>query len=671
MNKKEAVVNASGHRLSISTDTGELRYSLNMMQNAFVCNNWIGVSYKYDKSDTEIIECPVNIIKKEVIPDGMKFIMQNRYAKLKGLWKIKDWGFELSTEVINLGNGIVHSVWNRFTGFEMIKEGTFAIPHGAGFTVPVSELTENQNIRLHYPVYCSMQWMDLYDSNNGFYIGTCDKHARSKFFISGRDNGMPYMEVCFPDICLKPQDSYILPALQIMAHKGDWRKGAAQYRQWFESTFIKPDSPDWCKRMPIWAWASCKGHYAHEPDMKYDRLPEHASQFFDLSIPVLQVSGYLNDGHDSTYPEYKASPAMGGEETLRKSSDKIHSQGGRLALYTNGRIVNPESSIINGSNWDQWCVTGLTLDHIAQLHSEYRYNDINTVLKKTDWDPDGTKLKEKYGNVDFAVMCPSSPGWRELFTEELVNLAKKYNLDGIYIDQVCGAWGLVCYSDMHTHKRPCDAWSGYTEFMSELRSQLLEVNSDTYIATEGVNDIIGLNIDLFQAHNWDFGIGLHGKGMPTPEIFITTLPNYLLYMGPVFINDYKELRRSFIYGRGIDIAIKELSECENDFIKELQFVMETRLKQCPQLLQAVPQPMINEERVKCFLYEISDSRNIILGASLDKGGTRDEVYIPGLIRFSNHSLRVDTPNGMEEGRCDVSGGFRIPKGSTIWSAEVL
>jgi hypothetical protein len=680
--------NLSGQRISMQTGNGTLCCGRRGDEDALRSEKWLEVVYQQGQCDwkPEPDRETDGTREQEIAPepeisreqscrdfeyevsrndDGLSFTAFCGNVACIGAWKPHEWGFELKAAVKNTGVGIIHSVRFRLDGLNMPVDSIFALPHGAGFIVPLSDLAPQEDIKLHYPVFCSMQWLDVFTCSHGIYMGVCDETPRSKIFAAGMNMGSPYMEVRFADLQIKPHEAYALPPMRLMAHEGDWRTGAGNYRNWFESVFTKPAVPEWCLESPAWAWALCKQQYAETPVLRFNQLPEHGGSFAGHGISTLQISGYMENGHDTMFPDYGAGDCMGGQEGLRAAVNQIHGNGGRLALYTNGRLADPASGIGKQPGWADWCVTGLSPEQLEKMNAELRFGARNPDLHAETWDVRGIRYKEKYGQVTFAVMCPSSRPWREHYIRKVVDLARICHPDGIYLDQVCGAWGLSCYGSGHDHARPCDAWCGYVKLLGDLRTEMREIAPGAYLATEGVNDILGINIDIFQAHDWGFRFGLPKSAKPSPDIFISTHPDYLLFLGPVFKNDVIELRRAFAYGRGLDIAIENIEECDKAFVEELDFVMKSRHMTCPGLLAATPQPVPVCEGICCFLFMLPDGNPVVLGSVLgNMPDVQQDIRLPILPEFSGRQARVFTPG--REMLVDADMGIVIDGSAGLW-----
>jgi hypothetical protein len=159
--------------------------------------------------------------------------------------------------------------------------------------------------------------------------------------------------------------------------------------------------------------------------------------------------------------------------------------------------------------------------------------------------------KEKYGKTLFAIGCPHARRWQDLFIERMLHIVRTYPVDGIYIDQICGASSLPCYAGGHGHERPNLAWRGYIEFLSRLREEVQSVRPDLYLATEGVGDAFGQFFDAQQAHN-DWTAQIRGKGEDMCDLFRYTFPESLVLIGPTGSGQEEYLRLGAAVAGGFD-----------------------------------------------------------------------------------------------------------------------
>jgi hypothetical protein len=335
----------------------------------------------------------------------------------------------------------------------------------------------------------------------------------------------------------------------------------------------KPRIPEWVLRKPHWAWMGVTGQFARKPERTYDDLLRQSDIAAGHGIDVLQVGGWLENGHDARYPDYVAGDSLGGEEGLVCAVREIHARGRRIALYTNGRIADPDSSLGSIPGWQSWPVRGLTRDHTGRMQKLHANFDV-PVPRGESWDPEGSIAKEHYG-IDFAVMCPSCKEWRDHFIGKIAYLAEKYEVDGVYLDQVCGCWSLPCYADGHDHERPSESWSGYAVLLRELRARLREINPEIYMSTEGVGDVFSGYFDMLQGHmDWDTQVG--DKSTPMPELFRYTLPWLVVCSGPVYNHRPDLLKLAHVVGSGYDFCTMPPDRTSSGVLARSRKVLEWR-----------------------------------------------------------------------------------------------
>lgn len=449
----------------------------------------------------------------------------------------------------------------------------FTLPVNNGWLLPYDSLELDEALTWNYPIFGSMQWVDFGNEDEGIYIGCHDRVPLIKLMTAGKRQGKGNIGVRFSDMRLRPGESVELPPLVIAPHFGDWRVGARIYSDWAMTWMERPDIPEWVLRKPHWAWMGLKGQFASKPDRTYADLPKEAVEASAHGINVLQVGGWLEHGHDTRYPDYVAGESLGGESGLIEAVHDIHACGGRIALYTNGRIVDPESSLGHISGWQKWAVHGLTREHTSRMQRLHANFDLE-VPDPQQWDEAGVIAKEKYG-IDFAVMCPSCAEWRSLFVDRLCDLAEKYDVDGIYVDQVCGCWSYPCYADGHDHRFPYESWAGYVDMLRELRRRLRAINPEIYLSTEGVGDIFGQFFDMLQGHNdWDSQVGQ--KALPMPELFRYTFPWLVVCTGPLDYRSPDFLKLAHLVGSGFDFCTMPAKSRFREVLSRSRQVLEWR-----------------------------------------------------------------------------------------------
>lgn len=542
-------------------------------------------------------------------------ILEGDGARVEVVVRVEHDRLVFSVSVANVSaDEISEVVFPRLEGLSICGTNPgFTIPANNGWWLHLPWLIADDCLTWNYPVYGSMQWVDLCCEERGIYVGCHDSLPNLKVMCAGKRSGLPFIEFRFTDLALRPGETFALPPVIVAPHDGDWRIGADMYRDWAESCMGKPDLPRWYKRSPAWSWLHMKPQMAKKPDREYADIPNEAETRAAYGVKLTQMSSWFEGGHDTYYPDYFAGPSMGGEDGLRSAMQQVHARGLRLGLYVNGRIVDPESSILaEHPNWMDWTVRGPDRESTVPMQRLHANFDME-VPESGLWDASGTVAKEYYGR-EFAVMCPGSPEWRKLFVERMCYLAQEYHVDGLFIDQVCGCWAYPCYAKGHGHERPGQAWSGYLKLLSELRGRLREINPEFYLSTEGVCDIFGQFFDIQQGHNdWDTQVG--NKVSPLPDLYRYTFPWYTVNTGYVSENAYYYLNLAHALGSGLDICALDGIRTERRFLERVKRVMELRKRYADDLFEGrfVGRLESNNRHFLAMAHERGD-RLIVTGA---------------------------------------------------------
>jgi hypothetical protein len=389
--------------------------------------------------------------------------------------------------------------------------------------------------------------------------------------LIGRVSGDPYLAWEFPDLCLEAGQVLALPPIHLVLHRGDWTAGASQYRSWAQKHISDPDVPAWYAQQPAWNWTFFRHQHAPAPSNRCADLPEISARTASFGPQVIQLTAYNEHGHDTEYPDYAVGPSHGGDRGMSRAAAAIHAEGRHLAIYTNGRLVDPASSV-SETERETWGV---------RAH------------------PGANVWQETYGQVTFDVMCPGAEPWRELFIHKLTRLVTRYDVDGIYVDQVCGCTSLPCYASGHQHKRPNTAWAGYKTSVRALRQALRALKPTTYLATEGVNDMLGQHFDSQQSHE-DWARDMQGRGRALPELYRYTFPRHLLNVGCIRANQPYYLRLGHTLGSGFDFGITEFQDLAPEFVHAARWVLEQRRRNDTILRQGTfhPQVHVDDEKYR-------------------------------------------------------------------------
>jgi len=491
------------------------------------------------------------------------------------------------------------------------------IPLNSGFSLDPRKLDDDESILLSYPVPASMQWLDVYRAAEGLYLGVHDPVPYLKQLAVSKPNGRLAVQWRYPDVALQPGESWDVPAATIDLHRGDWRAGADRYRAWAEGWIRFPDPPRWFASLPAWSWLTGRPNRAPAPERRFSQLPSAVSLLHkQMGVPVVQLAGWMEHGHDTHYPDYVAGDSMGGPADLSRSIDDIHWGGARLALYTNGRLIDPDGSVGSLPGWQRFCV------RLKPCARETARASAGTFTRRDRWDPAGDMARERYGRTLFAVACPAADPWRNLFVDRVVSILRSHPVDGFFVDQVSGAASLPCYAPDHGHLRPNMAWRGYRELLATLRDAVKRLRPHAYLSTEGVNDFFGAFFDAQQSHN-DWKARVDGKADDLCELFRYTFPDSLTLIGPITPGRDEYLRLGFAVAGGFDCVPAFPDRTSPEFLSLMRRTLALRRRFAPHIRCARPLAMVSADRRALRLFALEGRRHVLVtGAWLGRGAPR-------------------------------------------------
>lgn len=440
------------------------------------------------------------------------------------------------------------------------RGGQFTFPIWSGGLVSPAVLGPEEVLTLPYPAPGSLQFLDYFLPAGGLYLGVHDPVPWIKWLQVGNREGKPSMGITFSDLDVQAGQSVVLPLVYVAAHGGDWREGAAIYRQWLEGQTHAMASPGWYLRAPSWHGFSFRDHRAPKPNWTFAQVPERAAEVRAMGFSLIHYSGWFEGGEDTDFPDYFPGESYGGWLGMASSVARLHEQGFRVTAYTNARLMQATSHAARQGPRTPMCDWGVKLPAERQARWNAYFDRCWTWgrqgigFERTEWDPQGTIPKEQWsgagrpgsGEPPFGVMCPAARGWQDVFIARLAEVVRRTDVDGFQADQVCGAWCYPCYDPNHGHRRPTDAWSAYRSFMRRLRAAVLAIKPKAILWCEGPNDLLGESFDgcTTLASLNEFA----GKWQPLPELFRASAPWLLVHLGA---NSLMDVRTAFVLGEAL------------------------------------------------------------------------------------------------------------------------
>ncbi|MCF0233818.1 MAG: hypothetical protein HUK22_02420, partial [Thermoguttaceae bacterium] len=312
------------------------------------------------------------------------------------------------------------------------------------------------NFRDAYPngMGAASQWTAFWSDadKRGVYCGCHDPDGWMKTISLQGDPNERAIEIAF-EIPVPREAESAFPPVVVEPFAGDWFDAAQIYKRWVPNAVWYPaetlsddgrtDSPLWFKSLPVW------GLYHHDGEFEKLRKFQEA---FDVPVGIHWYCWHENP-FDNDYPHYFPT-RPGFKETVLdlQKSGKIH-----IMPYINGRL------------WD-------TRDRGAE---DWRFT--SDALPSATKTPDGEPYIEIYGSkesdgspVKLAVMCPTTPVWRDKVLENVLRLTNEQGVDGVYIDQIAAAAPVACMDADHGHPLNGGRWwvPAYLDLMKRVRGEL-------------------------------------------------------------------------------------------------------------------------------------------------------------------------------------------------------
>jgi len=406
-----------------------------------------------------------------------------------------------TTEVVNNepSSTVTAIVSPQLTGVQTLANEMLMWPYKEGeiFSNPGSFLRMMQ-----YPVPASMQWMNLYNNNEGLYYAVLDTTAAYKEFRFGYDAGLdpstssPRQMSATVWPFAVTNTSYASPQVDIgVASEGGWYWGADRYRDWLINTaHWEKGKPAKAMELDAWYMGNVKS-YNQPVNLAYSALPGYIQNVNHAGIHNLEVTGWHVDGFDSYYPDYNSISAAGGDTGLQNAVANIHANGDRIYFYIN--------------------------NHIADIGSSWYAGNAGTSNLKT---VNGAYFPESYGNGrSFYAMSPRSSAWINQLNDRATYL-RDLGADGIWWDQMAEMDAVLDYNSAAGHSSPATSFSeGYKLMMDTIHWNFSNhgANTDYVFAMEGVNDYYSLFVDM---NGMMWGRSLGYVPQQAPQVTRYTIP---------------------------------------------------------------------------------------------------------------------------------------------------
>ncbi len=395
----------------------------------------------------------------------------------------------------------------------------FAWPHTLGARIRVDGFKNGQILEDPYPGFMYMQWIDLYDENEGVYVGCNDDYGYSKsLFIGKTEDGKSIMGISFTGCWIaKRGDSWTTPWVQIASHKGDWRSGADIYRIFAQKAFGPINPPQLIKDMPtVQCWLA---HHASNGDI---------GKLFEIQQQAPIHASYLTKSMNTSIPE-GWDGILGSALEYQDSFDKIKSLGGHSALFTFDRAV-----LMGRTNYADYASKWLNIKRDGSFETAFR-----------DMMP-----------------SPFDPNFVRARIGEAVRWVRDFNLDELHYDTegTSGFTGIVGTGmisgpsyNMKMSQRPNEVPHYFKKLYQETLRECRKFNPDFTLRAEHCADFFYPEFTASTAHFLSTATGQLVLAMNQPKnaqlmpmLFCYTLPQHAVYQMPsVSADDF------WVYGYGM------------------------------------------------------------------------------------------------------------------------
>ena len=388
-----------------------------------------------------------------------------------------------------------------------------------------------------YPSGASMGWFGVHSAGHFLYIGRQDSRLRTCALAAGvspRHEAVRLLLAISHFPFAKQGEALDTVRTLVSLNEGDWRTGSDIYGNYARASWYTPPAlPEWVRNLSGWQRVILRHQYG-EAFFNYADLPRLYQDCAAHGLNTLLVFGWWKGRFDNGYPVYEPDEALGGAQGLRDAIDRIHAMGGRVALYTNGVLIDVAS--------DYYRETGRHICRIDIDGNEYRdhYKFSNDGL-----------LSRTFGYKSFVSACAATPEWHaKLLDHEKLKFS--FGCDSAFFDQLGCYPPNPCFNEAHLHGARADC---VEEWRRESCRALAEnCKGEQAFGTEGVTDMLLPYVQYI--HGCQAGAVFTENAFP--ELFLRTFPEAV--QTNRFIHDDKDgferlMNYAFIYGLRFDISV--------------------------------------------------------------------------------------------------------------------
>lgn len=250
-------------------------------------------------------------------------------------------------------------------------------------------------------------------------------------------------------------------------------------------------------------------------------------------LNFLMVFGWWKGRFDNGYPIYEPDEELGGAEGLRAAIEEIKAMGGRVALYTNGQLIDVATDFYREKGYR---LCRIDIDG-NEYRGHYRFGNAGTALRT-------------FGYKSFVTACTGTPEWIDL---QLQHEERKFSIgaDSAFYDQIGAFAAMPCFCEEHPHgKRPAKQEEGRRNCLKAIHDHCPKGRA---IGTEMSTDALLPYVHYVHGAQ----IGPIFDELAYPSMLLRTFPE--MVHTDRFVHDDKPgverlLNHAFIYGFRFDVS---------------------------------------------------------------------------------------------------------------------
>ena len=205
----------------------------------------------------------------------------------------------------------------------------------------------------------------------------------------------------------------------IAPYSGTWHQASKLYRTWVDTWWDRKEPPQWVKEMKSWQRIIFRHQYG-ETFFRYADLNNRIRKAGEsVGCDAVLAFGWWNTGMDNGYPDYSTDPSQGGDAAWKKAIIDYQSNGGKLLLYFNGKLIDKESDYYRNGEGKEVCYRDNTG---SEYNEAYRFRGLGT-------------FTGYYNSRSFVTADARNPKWQKVLLD-YADQALNFGANSIFYDQL-------------------------------------------------------------------------------------------------------------------------------------------------------------------------------------------------------------------------------------------